>query len=231
MKPKPGKRQDVAEPDYGAILGDISALIATARSAGSRSLNCISPSNESVLPILSTSLRESQQSAIGSFMRDASLRFPLPWSAYVRLLAVKSETARPDPLRPEGRGRGALHPRPAPQQGAGGRVPGHPAGRKVARGRDRAGAGGVGAAEDCPTETKGAWSMIQRTFMTPITAFRGPTRIPVRLPCHEVENVQHFWLEVNAIFWPMVVREEPFAYYSRPRDKTSPVNRRGLSHG
>lgn len=96
--------------------------------------------------------------------------FPLPWSAYVRLLGVKNDNARrfyeaealrggwsvrqldrqinsqlcagtldpreresacrPDSLRPEGRGSGALRPRPAPQQGSGRGVPDGPAGRE-----------------------------------------------------------------------------------------------------
>jgi hypothetical protein len=41
MKPKAVKSQAVSEPAYGEILGDISALIATAQGALSRSANCI----------------------------------------------------------------------------------------------------------------------------------------------------------------------------------------------
>lgn len=52
------------------------------------------PSKESDIPILSTPSREFRQGVIESFMRDVSIRFPLPWSAYVRLLAVKNEHAR-----------------------------------------------------------------------------------------------------------------------------------------
>jgi len=171
MKAKPVKRHGVAEPAYGAILGDISALIAAARSAVSRSVNCImtatywligrrivlgeqkgevraeygkelverlsadlstrfgrgfsvrnvwqmkafylawpnlrTPSAESGgTEIPQTLSAESRTRALSrsnatiqtvsgeSAVSDIARRFPLPWSAYVRLLAVKNETAR-----------------------------------------------------------------------------------------------------------------------------------------
>lgn len=52
------------------------------------------PSKESDLQILSTPSRESGQAAVESFLKSASRRFPLPWSAYVRLMTVKNENAR-----------------------------------------------------------------------------------------------------------------------------------------
>jgi predicted nuclease of restriction endonuclease-like (RecB) superfamily len=51
------------------------------------------PSRESDAPILSTLSRESGET-VRSFLKSASCRFPLPWSAYVRLLSVKNENAR-----------------------------------------------------------------------------------------------------------------------------------------
>jgi predicted nuclease of restriction endonuclease-like (RecB) superfamily len=57
------------------------------------------PSIESTQPILSTVSielpRQKGQTVSGEFaVRDLSARFPLPWSAYVRLLSVKNEQAR-----------------------------------------------------------------------------------------------------------------------------------------
>jgi predicted nuclease of restriction endonuclease-like (RecB) superfamily len=55
--------------------------------------NLSTPLKESGLPILSTLSRESEQ-PIESFLEHAAKRFSLPWSAYVRLLSVKSDVAR-----------------------------------------------------------------------------------------------------------------------------------------
>ena len=58
------------------------------------------PSIESTQPILSTpsiELRRRQKGQTASdqlAIRDCSARFPLPWSAYVRLLSIKNELAR-----------------------------------------------------------------------------------------------------------------------------------------
>ncbi|MDH7514681.1 MAG: PDDEXK nuclease domain-containing protein [Bacteroidota bacterium] len=52
------------------------------------------PSAESSLPILSAPSRETGHGAIEQFLKNVSFHFPLPWSAYVRLLAVKNENAR-----------------------------------------------------------------------------------------------------------------------------------------
>lgn len=52
------------------------------------------PSAESSLPILSAPSRETGHGAIELFLKNVSFHFPLPWSAYVRLLAVKNENAR-----------------------------------------------------------------------------------------------------------------------------------------
>ncbi|MCP9476205.1 MAG: DUF1016 N-terminal domain-containing protein [Nitrospira sp.] len=52
------------------------------------------PSAESSLPILSAPSRETGHGALELFLKNASFHFPLPWSAYVRLLAVKNEHAR-----------------------------------------------------------------------------------------------------------------------------------------
>lgn len=52
------------------------------------------PSRGFDLPILSTPSRESEQTSVKSFLTSATRRFPLPWSAYVRLLAVRNEHAR-----------------------------------------------------------------------------------------------------------------------------------------
>jgi hypothetical protein len=39
-----------------------------------------------------------------------------------------------------------------------------------------------------------------------------PIRDPAHFPWHEVKKVQHYWLEVNAMTRPMMVREEPSPY-------------------
>ncbi len=39
-----------------------------------------------------------------------------------------------------------------------------------------------------------------------------PIKDPARFPWHEVTKVQHYWLEVNAMTRPMMVREEPPPY-------------------
>ena len=39
-----------------------------------------------------------------------------------------------------------------------------------------------------------------------------PVENPARFPWHEVSKVQHYWLEVDAMTQPMVVREEPAQY-------------------
>ncbi|MBI1746909.1 MAG: DUF1016 domain-containing protein [Acidobacteria bacterium] len=55
--------------------------------------NLSTPMIESGPSILSTVSRESRQAST-SFLATAAKRFPLPWSAYVRLLSVKNENAR-----------------------------------------------------------------------------------------------------------------------------------------
>jgi len=54
---------------------------------------CLSSTNRAD-KILQTPSAESRQGAIELFLKSASRHFPLPWSAYVRLLAVKNECAR-----------------------------------------------------------------------------------------------------------------------------------------
>jgi hypothetical protein len=39
-----------------------------------------------------------------------------------------------------------------------------------------------------------------------------PIRDPARFPWHEVSKVQHYWLEVNAMTKPMMVREDSPPY-------------------
>lgn len=173
MRPKPPGTPPAAVADsaYGAVLGDISEVIAAARRTAARSVNSVmtaaywligrriveseqkgevraeygeklierlaadlsarygkgfsvrnvwqmrafylawpnlqtpsaesdkpkilqTPSAESSLPILSAPSRETRHGAIELFLKNASFHFPLPWSAYVRLLAVKNENAR-----------------------------------------------------------------------------------------------------------------------------------------
>jgi|UPI0003A3BCDF hypothetical protein len=171
MKPKAVKRQVSAESGYSTILGDISALIAAARSAAARSVNSIMTATYWLIgrrivqseqkgeirakygeelierlaadlsvrfgrgfsirnvwqmkafylawPNLQTSsaefggnkilqtvsaesgktsplrVSEKLQPQSGKFsVTDIAQCFPLPWSAYVRLLAVKNENAR-----------------------------------------------------------------------------------------------------------------------------------------
>jgi predicted nuclease of restriction endonuclease-like (RecB) superfamily len=55
--------------------------------------NLSTPMIESGPSILSTVSRESRQAST-SFLATAAKRFPLPWSAYVRLLGVRNEQAR-----------------------------------------------------------------------------------------------------------------------------------------
>jgi hypothetical protein len=39
-----------------------------------------------------------------------------------------------------------------------------------------------------------------------------PIKNPVRFPWHEVTKIQHYWLEVNAMTRPMMVREDTTPY-------------------
>ena len=43
-------------------------------------------------------------------------------------------------------------------------------------------------------------------------ALQEPIRDPARFPWHEVTKVQHYWLEVNAMTTPMMVREDSPPY-------------------
>ena len=40
-----------------------------------------------------------------------------------------------------------------------------------------------------------------------------PIKDPARFPWHEVSQVQHYWLAVDALTQPMQVREEPTDYH------------------
>ena len=44
---------------------------------------------------------------------------------------------------------------------------------------------------------------------------REPIRDPASFPWHEVSKVQHYWLQVDAMTKPMVVREVPCQYGKR----------------
>ncbi len=168
MTSKPAKAKTAAslESAYGMILGDISGVIAAARSAAARSVNCVmtaaywligrrivefeqggetraqygeellvrlsadltarfgrgfsrrnlqdmrlfyqaypvepirrTPSAKSQAPLLAASvdvaaMAKEQTPSAKSDIAVLAKRFPLPWSAYVRLLAVKNEQAR-----------------------------------------------------------------------------------------------------------------------------------------
>ena len=43
-------------------------------------------------------------------------------------------------------------------------------------------------------------------------ALQEPIKDPARFPWHEVSKVQHYWLDVNAMTGPMMVREEGARY-------------------
>ena len=50
------------------------------------------------------------------------------------------------------------------------------------------------------------------TNCSTVPTMQEPIKDPARFPWHEVTKVQHYWLEVNAMTRPMMVREDDAPY-------------------
>lgn len=94
------KRAKVADhrelPAYGDLVGGIAEVLEAARRASARAVNAVMTATASRKSPAQPTGKHATLPRIsgGEPLTQIAARFPLPWSAYVRLLAVKNENAR-----------------------------------------------------------------------------------------------------------------------------------------